>query len=377
VTGWLLVAGDFVPHGGMDRANRELARYLAADTPVHLVAHRVDPELAAHPNVTVHIVPRPFGKHLLGQPLLAHTGRQWAARLAREGFRVVVNGGNCPWPDVNWVHCVHAAYPTPKSGGAIRRLKQEFVHSRDRRAERRAIRSARLVLCNSRRTANDVVERLGVGAERVRVVYFGCEAQRLTPVTAADRAENRRRLGWGDRPHVAFIGQLGNRVKGFDTLFAAWERLCREAGWDADLAVIGDGPDRPAWQSRAIARGLVDRVRFLGFRTDVPEILAACDAVVAPSRYDAYGLAVHEALCRGLPAIVSAAAGVSERYPPELHDLILTDPESPAELAERLRHWRANLDSYAARVRPFADELRSRTWADMARDIRDLVLAIS
>ena len=377
MTGWLLVAGDFVPHGGMDRANRELARYLAADAPVHLVAHRVDPELAAHPNVTVHIVPRPFGKHLLGQPLLAHTGRQWAARLAREGFRVVVNGGNCPWPDVNWVHCVHAAYPAPKSGGAIRRLKQEFVHSRDRRAERRAIRSARLVLCNSRRTANDVVERLGVGAERVRVVYFGCEAQRLTPVTAADRAENRRRLGWGDRPHVAFIGQLGNRVKGFDTLFAAWERLCREAGWDADLAVIGDGPDRPAWQSRAIARGLVDRVRFLGFRTDVPEILAACDAVVAPSRYDAYGLAVHEALCRGLPAIVSAAAGVSERYPPELHDLILTDPESPAELAERLRHWRANLDSYAARVRPFADELRSRTWADMARDIRDLVLAIS
>jgi glycosyltransferase involved in cell wall biosynthesis len=373
--GWLIVAGDFVLQGGMDRANRELARYLATDAPVHLVAHRVDPELAAHPNVTVHIVPRPFGKHLLGQPLLAHTGRQWAARLAREGFRVVVNGGNCLWPDVNWVHCVHAAYPTPKSGGAIRRLKQEFVHSRDRRSERRAIRSARLVLCNSRRTANDVVERLGVRAERVRVVYFGCEPQRLTPVTAAHRAECRRRLGWDDRPWVAFVGQLGNRVKGFDTLFAAWERLGREVGWDANLVVVGDGPDRPAWQSRAIAHGLVERVRFLGFRTDVPEILAACDAVVAPSRYDAYGLAVHEALCRGLPAIVSAKAGISERYPPHLQDLILQDPEDVGELTERLRHWRTNLENYTARVRPFADELRSRTWADMARDIRDLVLA--
>jgi len=373
--GWLIVAGDFVLHGGMDRANRELARFLAADAPVHLVAHRVDPELAAHPNVTVHIVPRPFGKHLLGQPLLARSGRQWAARLAREGFRVVVNGGNCPWPDVNWVHCVHAAYPAPKSGGVVRRLKQEFVHSRDRRAERRAIRSARLVLCNSRRTADDVVERLGVRAERVRVVYFGCEAQRLTPITAADRAESRRRLGWDDRPWVAFVGQLGNSVKGFDTLFAAWERLGREADWDANLVVVGEGPDRPAWQSRAIAQGLVDRIRFLGFRADVPEILAACDAVVAPSRYDAYGLAVHEALCRGLPTIVSIRAGISERYPPQLQDLILQDPEDVGELVERLRHWRANLDSYAARVRPFADELRSRTWADMARDIRDLVLA--
>ena len=70
----------------------------------------------------------------------------------------------------------------------------------------------------------------------------------------------------------------------------------------------------------------------------------------------------------------SASAGVSERYPPEFADLILDDPENPGELADRLRDWRANLDSLALRIRPFADELRSRTWADMARDIRDTIL---
>ena len=67
------------------------------------------------------------------------------------------------------------------------------------------------------------------------------------------------------------------------------------------------------------------------------------------------------------------AAGVAERYPAELTDLILTDPEDPGELADRLRYWRANADLLTDRVRPFADELRRRTWADMARDIHDLI----
>jgi hypothetical protein len=78
-------------------------------------------------------------------------------------------------------------------------------------------------------------------------------------------------------------------------------------------------------------------------------------------------MGVHEALCRGVPAIVSEAAGVAERYPGDLSDLILADPNDARELAARLRHWRANADSLAARVRPLGDELRAQTWAEMAR----------
>jgi len=375
LSGWLLVAGDFMPHGGMDRANLELARYLAVDSKVHLVTHRAAEELRANPNITVHEVARPFGKHLLGQPFLARAGRRWASRLARKGFRVVVNGGNCRWPDVNWVHCVHAAYPSPSAGGFPRRVKTNAVHRLNRRAEWRAARAARIVLCNSRRTACDAVELLGVYPDRVRVVYLGCDPAQLPAVTALERKAARARLGWDDRPWIVFVGQLGNRVKGFDTLYEAWRRLCENPAWDGNLAVIGEGPDRPAWEAQATCDGLARRIRFLGFRTDVPAVLASCDAMVAPSRYDAYGLAVHEALCRGLPAIVSAAAGVSERYPPELADLILTDPENPGELADRLRHWRANLESFAVRIRPLSDRLRAYTWSDMAQEIRDAVLA--
>jgi glycosyltransferase involved in cell wall biosynthesis len=241
------------------------------------------------------------------------------------------------------------------------------------RAERAAIRSARLAICNSNRTRSDAIEKLGVAPQRAVTVYYGTDPDQFPLITGEERAAARARLGWDDRPRGVFVGALGDTRKGFDTLYAAWRDLCRESSWDASLAVVGAGATLDAWRDRAAADGLEARISFLGFRTDVPDILAAADLLIHPARYEAYGLAPHEALCRGLPTIVSAIAGVSERYPPDLADLILTDPENPAELAERLRHWRANRESLAVRVRPLADELRARTWADMARDIRNAI----
>jgi glycosyltransferase involved in cell wall biosynthesis len=368
VTGWLVVAGDFTPLGGMDRANHALARYLAARGPVHLVTHRAWDDLTAAPTVTAHRVPRPLGRHLLGGPLLARAGRRWARRLAADGFRVVVNGGNCLWPDVNWVHYVHTAFPPRPGGGWARRAKARLRHALSAADERAALRRARVVVCNSRRTARDVTELLGVPGDRVRVVYLGVDPGQFGPVAAGERAEARRRLGWDDRPWAAFVGMLGDARKGFDTLYAAWRELCRDPGWDANLTVVGHGAELPRWEERAAADGLADRVRFLGFRTDVPAILAGCDLMVHPARYESYGLGVHEALCRGLPAMVTTAAGVSERYPPELAALVLPDPEDAATLADRLRGWRRELEAWPGRVAGLAAQLRAYTWDDMAAE---------
>ena len=114
---------------------------------------------------------------------------------------------------------------------------------------------------------------------------------------------------------VAFVGALGDRRKGFDRLFDAWQQLCRDPAWDADLVVAGHGGELTQWRRLAASSGLDGRIRFLGFRDDVSTVLAAADVLVHPARYEAYGLGVHEAICRGLPAIVSAAAGVAELYP--------------------------------------------------------------
>jgi glycosyltransferase involved in cell wall biosynthesis len=368
---WLVVAGDFTPLGGMDVANLALARHLARrGHEVHVVAHRVWTDLEQLPGIVVHHVWRPLGRHLLGSPLLARKGQRVWNSLRSRGARAVVNGGNCALADANWVHYLHAAFAPNVAGSPSRRAKQAFTHERDVAAERRALRGARVVICNSERTRRQVVEWHKLDEACVHVVYYGTDPDRLTLVDAEMRRAAREKLGWPlDRPVVGFVGALGDRRKAFDTVFEAWTALCRTREWDADLAVVGSGAELPHWRARAAASGIGDRIRFLGFRDDVPFVLSSLDGFVHPARYEAYGLSVHEAVCCGIPAIVSSSSGVAERYPTELQHLLIADPDDPGELAERLRYWRANHDRLTEAVRPFSETLRSRTWDAMASEI--------
>jgi glycosyltransferase involved in cell wall biosynthesis len=372
---WLLVAGDLTPLGGMDVANYALARYLArTSAEVHLVTHRAWPDLASLPTVTIHRVWRPLGRHLLGSPFLSRAGRGVWHRLRRRGARGIVNGGNCRLPATNWVHYLHAAYEPNVSGSLIGRAKTRWTDARDLAAERRALQEAPIIICNSDRTRRDIVGRIGVPQGRVHVVYYGSDSQRFPSITPSERSAARQGLGYSDeRPLVGFVGALGDRRKAFDTLFDAWSALCGQPDWDADLIVVGAGAELPAWRARASERGLANRIRFLGFRKDVPEVLAALDAVVHPARYEAYGLSVHEAICRGLPALVSASAGVAERYSPALGDLLIQNPDSADEVQHRLRLWRERSAEFKNLVAPLSTSLRGQTWDGMAAAIVDVV----
>jgi len=374
VTPWLLVAGDFTPLGGMDAANYALARYLAARSDVHVVTHRAWPDLAQHPHVTLHCVARPFGRHALGSALLAREGRRTWSRLRACRVHAVVNGGNCRVPAANWVHYLHAAFTPVVSGSLARRSKTALTHRRDVAQERNALRQARVIICNSRRTRQDVITRIGVESARAHVVYYGSDPSRFSLVCSGARAQAKEAIGAApDRLLVGFVGALGDRRKGFDTVFTAWSRLCADARWDADLAVVGTGAERAVWQRRAAAAGLGTKIRFLGFRDDVPAVMAALDGLVHPARYEAYGLSVHEAICRGVPAIVSASAGVAELYPESLSELMLADADDASELVARLIAWRRDLDRVRRDVAALSARLLSRSWDDMAEEIVRLV----
>jgi glycosyltransferase involved in cell wall biosynthesis len=273
---------------------------------------------------------------------------------------------------VNWVHYVHAAYlhqPARTARGVQQRVVARIAEER----ERRALRIAELVIANSAATRRVLIERLGVPPERAFVVYYGMDATQFALSSADDARQARSELGFPDRPAVAFVGALGDRRKGFDVLFDAWRELCRESSWDVDLVAVGAGAELDAWRERAAREGLADRVRLLGFRKDVERILSSCDALVSPTRYEAFGLGVAEALAKGLPALVSAAAGVAELYPETLRDLLLDDPESSSELAKKLRHWRSALPESRARMLALSNRVRERSWDRMAADIDALI----
>ena len=372
---WLLVSAAFVKTGGQDRANFALASYLARHGhDVHLVAHRTGGDIGPTANIVCHAAPRPLQSDLLGEPFLQWLGSYWARRLRTCHPRVVVNGGNCDWPDVNWVHYVHAAYDRTVEGGAVRRARMRFAHRRWVRDERHALERARIIVANSKRTRDDLVERVGVPAERIRVIYYGIDAAQFRPPIEGERAATRAAIGWPtDRPIALFIGALGDRRKGLDTLLRAWQLVERSTS-DPLLVVIGHGAMRAELQRQAVDAGINRSVTFLGFRDDVPQLVRAADMLIAPTRYEAYGLGVHEALCCGLPAIVSAQAGVAERYPAELKALLLPDADDAEDLAHRVEMCLTSRATMAVPMATFAAALRARSWDDMAAD---LVAAVS
>ena len=69
------------------------------------------------------------------------------------------------------------------------------------------------------------------------------------------------------------------------------------------------------------------------------------------------------------------AAGVAERYPDELHYLLLPDPEDADDLARKLRACALMREHDVVALRRFSDDLRARTWDDMAADVERLIEA--
>ncbi len=122
--------------------------------------------------------------------------------------------------------------------------------------------------------------------------------------------------------------------KGVGVLLEAIARL-REVEWTLDVA--GDGPERGALEAGARELGIAGRVRFLGLRDDVPELLREADVAVHPARWqEALGNTVLEAMATGIPLVASRVGGIPELLADGLEGL-LVPPGVPGPLAEALR----------------------------------------
>jgi glycosyltransferase involved in cell wall biosynthesis len=375
---WVIVAGGFHQAGGMDRANAALATYLCElGRPVHLVSFRVNDDLEQGSYVTVHRVGRPGASFFLGEMKLGWTGRMIAQEITSRwpDARILVNGGNCAWPGINWVHCVHREWRVcDRSAPLWFRVKNRLEKLAARHRERKALRLAQTVLVNSERSRRDLITGLKLAPQHVHTVYLGSDSD-WKLITPARRAAARAWLGkMHARPLVSFVGSLGyDNNKGLDTLWSAWRVLCAQPEWDADLIVAGQGRALPSWQETVVRAGLEKRAMFLGFTDRIADLFAAVDLLVSPVRYESYGLNVHEAICCGVPAIVSACAGVAERYPAELADFLITNPDDVNELVTKLRCWRSDVEGFRRRIRPMEQALRSYSWRDMAQRIVAIV----
>jgi glycosyltransferase involved in cell wall biosynthesis len=134
---------------------------------------------------------------------------------------------------------------------------------------------------------------------------------------------------------LLFVGLLVER-KGVADLLDALGRP-GVAPADLRLQIAGDGPERAALEELADRGPLRGRVRFLGFREDVPSLLARCDALVLPSRMEQQPLVVAEAMAAGKPVVATDTGGVADMLSGAGTDRFLAAPGDAASLATQLQ----------------------------------------
>jgi glycosyltransferase involved in cell wall biosynthesis len=145
----------------------------------------------------------------------------------------------------------------------------------------------------------------GVRGDRIRVVPSGVDPERLVAPPGAGPSLRRAWEVRDDELLVVAPGVLERR-KGHAVLLDA---LARVPG-PVRLVVCGDGAERAALA--AAARPLGTRVRFAGFRDDMPACLAAADMVAMPSLQEGLGVAALEAMAAGRAVVASRTGGLAE-----------------------------------------------------------------
>ncbi|MDT5200869.1 MAG: alpha,6-mannosyltransferase, partial [Mycobacterium sp.] len=105
--------------------------------------------------------------------------------------------------------------------------------------------------------------------------------------------------------------------------------LC-DAGIEARLVVVGDGPLRARLQRQA-ARLPIDFTGFVSDRHTVAELLASADVALAPGPHETFGLAALESLACGTPAVVSRTSALGEIITADSGALADNNPASIAE----------------------------------------------
>jgi L-malate glycosyltransferase len=275
---------------------------------------------SVEPTVFCLDAPGALGEQLRGEGvevvcLGRRPGRDWRAawRLAREARarRVEVLHAH------QYTPFFYSALARVLLGGGVRLLLTEHGrHYPDvvrplRRAVNRLVldRLADAVNACCAFSAEGLARVDGFAGGRIEIIENGIDLSRYRQ--AGDRTALRRELGLDpDRRYVVTVARF-HPVKDHATLLRAFAAAAVSRP-DVDLLLAGDGPLRADLERLAAELGIADRARFLGVRSDVPELLEACDLFALTSVSEAASLTLLEAMASGLAVVVTDVGGNPE-----------------------------------------------------------------
>jgi L-malate glycosyltransferase len=213
-----------------------------------------------------------------------------------------------------------------------------------------AMRRAASIVAVAAVAAHQLVDEFGVEPSSIEVIGNAVDERRVK--SSANPREVVRRLGLEDEaPVVLFAGALTEEKDPLALVDVAG-RVCKELP-ETTFVVAGEGPLDAAMHAAVAGAGLGDRVRLVGSRTDLPDLMRVSSALVLTSRTEGIPGVAIEAGLAGLPVIAYGVGGVAEvvihdhtglvareRDAGELADLlirVLTDPTEAERLGETAR----------------------------------------
>lgn len=256
------------------------------------------------------------------------TYRDWpfdlvhAHMLVPDGWAAASAGHAVGVPVVATAHGSADVLQTPNRSVAWRRTVIESITELDQ------------IIAVSHAVAHGVCD-LARPRHGVRVIPNGADPGRFG---AGDRAAARRTLGLpDDRPVALFVGHLTD-LKGVADLVDALGLTATDTGVPPFLAIVGEGPLRPALQARVAELGLGDSVRFAGAvpHDDVGTWMGACDVLVLPSLSEGLPTVICEAMVAGRAVIATPVGGTPELVEDGVTGALVGTHDVPA-LADALR----------------------------------------
>lgn len=272
------------------------------------------------------------GVHVIQVPKRGRLDPKFVWRLARELRRGRFDVMHCfAFSGELWGAIARALLPRAVRPALISSVRGTYEwYSRWHWAvKRRVSAQSSRVVANSHMGARYACRQMGLSEQTISVVHNGVQ---LPPARTQSGVALRGDLGIpAGALLILFVGRLVDH-KDLPTLLRAVARL-RAAGCPAHAVVAGDGPLRAEVEARVDQLGLRDRVHLLGQRDDVPELIAAADAVVLPSVREGLSNVILEGMMGGKPVVASRAGGNVELVEHERSGLLF-DVGDDAGLAQ-------------------------------------------